>query len=80
MTLDLQRIRAEFPALAGVTLFLDNAGGSQVLRRVADRVRDYLLTLAWDRTPPAPALPPDIVARTQAKYLEAYELLTGRPL
>ena len=43
-------------------------------------VRDYLLTLTWDRTPPAPALPPDIIARTQAKYLEAYELLTGRPL
>jgi cysteine desulfurase family protein (TIGR01976 family) len=41
--LDLQRIRAEFPALAGDTVFLDNAGGSQVLARVADRVRDYLL-------------------------------------
>jgi len=43
-------------------------------------VRDYLLTLDWDRTPPAPPLPPEIVARTQAKYLEAYERLTGRPL
>lgn len=43
-------------------------------------VRDYLLTLDWDRTPPAPALPPDIVARTQAKYLEAYQRLTGRTL
>ena len=43
-------------------------------------VRDYLLTLDWNRTPPAPALPPDVVARTQAKYLEAFELLTGRPL
>ena len=43
-TLDLNRIRAEFPALAGDTVFLDNAGGSQVLARVADRVRDYLLT------------------------------------
>jgi len=43
-------------------------------------VRDYLETLAWDKTPPAPALPADVVARTQAKYLEAYELLTGRPL
>lgn len=42
--LDLARIRAEFPALAGPTVFLDNAGGSQVLARVADRVRDYLLT------------------------------------
>jgi phosphoribosylaminoimidazole-succinocarboxamide synthase len=43
-------------------------------------VRDYLETLAWDKTPPAPALPPVIVARTQAKYLEAYERLTGRKL
>ena len=43
-------------------------------------VRDYLETLAWDKTPPAPALPPVIVARTQAKYLEAYERLAGRRL
>ncbi|QTN23289.1 cysteine desulfurase-like protein [Rhizobacter sp. AJA081-3] len=42
--LNLERIRAEFPALASDTVFLDNAGGSQVLKRVADRVRDYLLT------------------------------------
>jgi cysteine desulfurase family protein (TIGR01976 family) len=42
--LDLNRIRAEFPALAGDTVFLDNAGGSQVLQRVADRVSSYLLT------------------------------------
>ncbi len=42
--LNLDLIRAEFPALAGDTVFLDNAGGSQVLKRVADRVRDYLLT------------------------------------
>jgi len=42
--LNLDSIRAEFPALAGGTVFLDNAGGSQVLTRVADRVRDYLLT------------------------------------
>lgn len=43
-------------------------------------VRDYLETLTWDKTPPAPALPPEVVARTQAKYLEAYERLTGHPL
>ncbi len=43
-------------------------------------VRDYLLTLDWDKTPPAPALPAAIVERTQAKYLEAFERLTGRPL
>jgi phosphoribosylaminoimidazole-succinocarboxamide synthase len=43
-------------------------------------VRDYLETLDWNKQPPAPALPPDIVARTQAKYLEAFERLTGRSL
>ncbi len=43
-------------------------------------VRDYLETLDWDKTPPAPALPRDIVAKTQQKYLEAYERLTGRQL
>ncbi|MDB5928322.1 MAG: cys/Met metabolism PLP-dependent enzyme family protein, partial [Polaromonas sp.] len=44
--LNLDLVRAEFPALAGDCIFLDNAGGSQVLTRVADRVRDYLLTSA----------------------------------
>lgn len=43
-------------------------------------VRDYLETLDWNKTPPAPALPPEVVARTQAKYLEAYERLTGQTL
>jgi len=43
-------------------------------------VRDYLETLDWSKTPPAPPLPPEVVARTQAKYLEAYERLTGKPL
>jgi len=42
-------------------------------------VRDYLETLTWDKTPPAPELPEEIVVRTQAKYIEAYERLTGRP-
>lgn len=42
-SLHLERIRAEFPALANDFIYLDNAGGSQVLRRVGDRVRDYLL-------------------------------------
>jgi len=44
MTLDLDFVRAQFPALAGEWTFMDNAGGSQVLRRVATRVSDYLLT------------------------------------
>ena len=43
-------------------------------------LRDYLETLAWKKTPPAPALPPEVVAKTQAKYLEAYERLTGKKL
>ena len=43
-------------------------------------VRDYLETLDWNKTPPAPALPADVVARTQAKYMEAYERLTGKVL
>jgi len=43
-------------------------------------VRDYLETLDWDKTPPAPALPPEVVAKTQAKYLEAYAKLTGKSL
>lgn len=42
--LDLDAVRAEFPALSNDCVYLDNAGGSQVLRRVADRVSDYLLT------------------------------------
>lgn len=43
-------------------------------------VRDYLETLTWNKTPPAPALPPEVVAKTQQKYLEAYRRLTGREL
>ncbi len=43
-------------------------------------VRDYLETLDWDKTPPAPELPAEIVEKTQAKYLEAYERLTGGEL
>jgi phosphoribosylaminoimidazole-succinocarboxamide synthase len=43
-------------------------------------VRDYLETLDWDKTPPGPTLPPDVVAKTSATYLEAYERLTGGKL
>lgn len=41
-------------------------------------VRDYLETLAWDKRPPGPELPREIVAKTQEKYVEVYERLTGR--
>ena len=43
-------------------------------------VRDYLETLDWNKTPPGPVLPPEVVAKTSAKYLEAYERLTGKKL
>ncbi|MEK6243908.1 MAG: phosphoribosylaminoimidazolesuccinocarboxamide synthase [Pseudomonadota bacterium] len=41
-------------------------------------VRDYLETLDWDKTPPAPKLPADVIARTSAKYREALVKLTGK--
>jgi len=43
-------------------------------------VRDYLESLSWNKTSPGPVLPPDVVEKTQRKYLEAYEQLTGRKL
>jgi len=43
-------------------------------------VRDYLETLDWDKTPPAPALPQDIIDKTAAKYREAEERLTRTTL
>ena len=43
-------------------------------------VRDWLEASGWNKTPPAPALPDDVAARTSAKYLEAYSKLTGREL
>ena len=41
-------------------------------------VRDWLETLDWDKTPPGPEIPADVVAGTRARYVEAYERLTGR--
>ena len=43
-------------------------------------VRDYLETLDWNKTPPGPKLPDEVVAKTSAKYMEAYERLTGKKL
>ncbi len=40
-------------------------------------VRDYATSTGWDKSPPAPALPEDVVTRTRDKYIEAYERLTG---
>jgi phosphoribosylaminoimidazole-succinocarboxamide synthase len=41
-------------------------------------VRDHYLTLDWDRTPPAPPVPADVIAGTRERYVEAYERLTGK--
>jgi phosphoribosylaminoimidazole-succinocarboxamide synthase len=43
-------------------------------------VRDYLETLDWDKTPPGPRLPLEIIDRTSIKYLDAYRKLTGKEL
>ncbi len=43
-------------------------------------VRDYLETLDWNKTPPAPRLPKDVIEKTSAKYLEAFRRLTGSEL
>ena len=40
-------------------------------------VRDWLETIGWDKTPPAPELPADVVARTREKYVDAFRVLTG---
>jgi phosphoribosylaminoimidazole-succinocarboxamide synthase len=41
-------------------------------------VRNWLETQAWDKAPPAPRLPDDVVQGTKRRYLEAYEKLTGQ--
>ncbi|HEU5288574.1 MAG TPA: phosphoribosylaminoimidazolesuccinocarboxamide synthase [Candidatus Limnocylindria bacterium] len=43
-------------------------------------VRDFVVKSGWNKEPPAPALPPDVVAGTTARYLECYEMLTGTTL
>jgi phosphoribosylaminoimidazole-succinocarboxamide synthase len=43
-------------------------------------VRDYLESIHWNKQPPAPALPSDVIQRTSEKYREAYHLLTGKSL
>ena len=41
-------------------------------------VRDYLESTGWDKKPPAPALPADIISKTSEKYIEAYERISGK--
>lgn len=43
-------------------------------------LRDYLLSIKWDKNPPAPLLPEEVIQKTREKYLEAYERLVGNPL
>jgi phosphoribosylaminoimidazole-succinocarboxamide synthase len=43
-------------------------------------VRDYLESIRWNKQPPVPSLPDDVIARTRAKYLDAFRRLTGREL
>jgi phosphoribosylaminoimidazole-succinocarboxamide synthase len=43
-------------------------------------LREYLETLDWDKTPPAPVLPDDVIEKTSEKYLQAYAILTGKEL
>jgi len=43
-------------------------------------VRDYLESIDWDKSPPAPPLPPEVVKKTSQKYRDAYRLLTGKAL
>jgi phosphoribosylaminoimidazole-succinocarboxamide synthase len=42
-------------------------------------VRDWASSTGWDRTPPAPPIPDDVVAKTREKYIDAYERITGEP-
>jgi phosphoribosylaminoimidazole-succinocarboxamide synthase len=43
-------------------------------------VRDYLERIGWNKQPPVPSLPDDVVMRTREKYVEAYKKLTGKEL
>ena len=43
-------------------------------------VRDYLEEIRWNKQPPVPSLPDDVVQRTREKYVEAFRRLTGREL
>jgi phosphoribosylaminoimidazole-succinocarboxamide synthase len=40
-------------------------------------VRDYMEATGWNKEPPAPSLPADVIANTRSKYVEAYEMITG---
>ena len=54
-----------------------NPGGAQASFD-KQYVRDWLVNSGWDRKSPPPELPDDVVEKTQARYIEAYQLITGR--
>ena len=54
-----------------------NPGGAQASFD-KQYVRDWLVNSGWDRKSPPPELPDDVVEKTQARYIDAYELITGR--
>lgn len=70
--LDLEAVRAHFPALASGDVFMDNAGGSQILGSVVDRIRDFLLTsnVQLGATYPASVLAAERMAEAQARIAE----------
>jgi phosphoribosylaminoimidazole-succinocarboxamide synthase len=87
--------KLEFGTIAGVITLADEVltPDSSRFWRVADYqpgraqasfdkqfVRDYLESIHWNKQPPAPALPPDVAAKTSEKYKEAYRILSGRTL
>src|SRR3989304_2689083 len=55
-------------------------GGQAVWGIAWGFIRDYLESIHWDKKPPAPTLPPDIIQKTSEKYLNAYKTLTGKSL
>lgn len=57
-----------------------NAGGAEPISFDKQYVRDYLEGLGWNKQPPPPPLPPEVIEHTAARYLEIYERITGTPL
>ena len=51
--------------------------GRNTVRKFAPRIQE-LESTGWDKNPPAPELPPDVVAKTREKYIAAYRQLTGQ--
>jgi phosphoribosylaminoimidazole-succinocarboxamide synthase len=54
------------------------APGTSQMNFDKQMLRDWLETTSWDKTPPPPTLPPDVIQGTRAKYIEAYERITGQ--